>query len=118
MKTIETNTMISKDRILTLQLPRDIQPGQHHILVVISEKPFESLAETPLKIESVQQIITSDPEVMGGTPVFVGTRVPSQTLIDYLKGGESINDFLEGFPTVSKEQVIAFLEKEPKQFNF
>lgn len=55
-------------------------------------------------------IITSSPEVMSGTPVFAGTRVPVQTLLDYLKAGESIDDFLEGFSTVSREQVIAFLE--------
>ena len=56
-------------------------------------------------------IITASPDVMGGTPVFAGTRVPVQTLLDYLKGGESIGDFLEGFPTVRREQVIAFLEQ-------
>jgi uncharacterized protein (DUF433 family) len=55
--------------------------------------------------------ITSSFDVMGGTPVFAGTRVPVQTLIDYLKGGESIADFLEGFPTVKREQVFAFLEE-------
>ncbi|TMA88933.1 MAG: DUF433 domain-containing protein [Deltaproteobacteria bacterium] len=48
---------------------------------------------------------------MGGTPVFAGTRVPVQTLIDYLEGSETIDDFLEGFPTVSREQVFAFLEE-------
>ncbi len=48
---------------------------------------------------------------MGGTPVFRGTRVPVQTLLDYLKSGDSILDFLEGFPTVTKEQVITFLEE-------
>ena len=48
---------------------------------------------------------------MGGTPVFRGTRVPVETLIDYLEGGDSIDDFLDGFPTVSREQVIAFLEE-------
>jgi uncharacterized protein (DUF433 family) len=56
------------------------------------------------------QIISISPDVMGGTPVFAGTRVPIQTLLDYLEGGESIEDFLEGFPTVSREQVVAFLE--------
>lgn len=60
-------------------------------------------------------IITASPDIMGGTPVFAGTRVPVQTLLDYLKGGESIDDFLEGFPTVSKEQVIAFLEEAEEQ---
>ncbi len=48
---------------------------------------------------------------MGGTPVFAGTRVPVQTLIDYLEGGDSIDDFLEGFPSVRREQVISFLEE-------
>lgn len=59
-------------------------------------------------------IISTSPEVMGGTPVFAGTRVPVQTLLDYLKTGESINDFLDGFPTVTREQVIAFLEEAGK----
>ena len=48
---------------------------------------------------------------MSGAPCFAGTRVPIQNLIDYLEGGDSIEDFLEGFPTVSREQVIAFLEE-------
>jgi len=52
---------------------------------------------------------------MGGTPVFAGTRVPVQTFIEYIKGGESIDDFLDGFPTVTKEQVIAFLEEAQQQ---
>lgn len=56
------------------------------------------------------EIVSVSAEVMGGTPVFAGTRVPVRTLIEYLEGGESIDDFLEGFPTVTKEQVIAFLE--------
>lgn len=56
-------------------------------------------------------LMMSTPEILGGTPVFNGTRVPIQTLIDYLEGGQSIDEFLEGFPTVSREQVIAFLEE-------
>jgi uncharacterized protein (DUF433 family) len=56
-------------------------------------------------------LITASPDVMSGTPVFAGTRVPVQTLIDYLESGESIDDFLAGFPTVKREQVIAFLEE-------
>ena len=56
-------------------------------------------------------LITRSPDVMGGTPVFAGTRVPVQTLIDYMEGGETLDDFLEGFPTVSREQVVAFLEE-------
>jgi uncharacterized protein (DUF433 family) len=56
-------------------------------------------------------IISRDADVMGGTPVFAGTRVPIQTVLDYLEAGESIDEFLEGFPTVPREQVIAFLEE-------
>lgn len=56
-------------------------------------------------------IISRDPQVMGGTAVFFGTRVPVQTLLDYLEAGDSIDDFLEGFPTVTREQVIAFLKE-------
>ncbi len=52
---------------------------------------------------------------MGGTPVFTGTRVPVQTLLDYLKAGESIDDFLDGFPSATREQVIALLEEAGKQ---
>ena len=62
-----------------------------------------------------ERIITAASDVMGGTAVFVGTRVPVQTLIDYLKGGESIDDFLEGFPAVSREQVLAFLQEAEDQ---
>lgn len=62
-----------------------------------------------------EPIITASPDVMGGTPVFAQTRVPVQTLLDYLKAGESIDDFLEGFPTVTKEQVVAFLEEAEEQ---
>jgi len=58
-----------------------------------------------------EPIATRSPDMMGGTPVFAGTRVPVQTLIDYLEGGDTIDNFLEGFPTVRREQVIAFLEE-------
>ena len=56
-------------------------------------------------------LMTSSPDILGGTPVFAGTRVPVQTLIEYLEGGETIDDFLAGFPTVTHDQVIAFLEE-------
>jgi uncharacterized protein (DUF433 family) len=55
-------------------------------------------------------IVCRSPDVMGGTPVFSGTRVPVQTLLDYLEAGESIDEFLAGFPSVTREQVIEFLE--------
>jgi uncharacterized protein (DUF433 family) len=60
-------------------------------------------------------IISASPDIMGGTPVFTGTRVPAETLLDYLKAGESIDDFLDGFPTVTREQVIALLEEAGKR---
>jgi len=56
-------------------------------------------------------IISTSPDIMSGTPVFTGTRVPVQSLIDCLEAGESIDEFLDGFPTVSRDQVIAFLEE-------
>jgi len=56
-------------------------------------------------------VIVKNPDILGGTPVFRGTRVPIQALFDYLEGGETIEDFLEGFPTVSRESAIAALEE-------
>jgi uncharacterized protein (DUF433 family) len=58
----------------------------------------------------MQSPISIAPDVLGGTAVFAGTRVPVQTLLDYLEAGESIDDFLEGFPSVKREQIVAFLE--------
>lgn len=56
-----------------------------------------------------QQVVSRDPQVMSGALVFAGTRVPVQTLIDYIADGDGLEDFLEGFPTVSREQAIVFL---------
>lgn len=56
-------------------------------------------------------VIVKDPDILGGTPVFRGTRVPIQALFDYLEGGDTLEDFLEGFPTVSREAAIAALEE-------
>jgi len=61
-------------------------------------------------IASLNPVVHSDPEILGGTPVFVGTRVPLRNLIDYLEGGQSLDEFLDDFPSVSREQVIAALE--------
>ncbi|HEY6249771.1 MAG TPA: DUF433 domain-containing protein [Candidatus Angelobacter sp.] len=58
-----------------------------------------------------KQIISASPEIMGGTPVFAGTRVPVQTFFEYINAGESIDSFLEGFPTVKREQVLALLDE-------
>ena len=56
-------------------------------------------------------VIVKDPDILGGTPMFRGTRVPIQTLFDYLEGGETLDEFLEQFPGVSREQAIAALEE-------
>lgn len=55
-------------------------------------------------------VITRDPDILGGTPVFQGTRVPFQSLLDYLEGGQTLNDFLDDFPTVSREAAVLALE--------
>jgi uncharacterized protein (DUF433 family) len=59
----------------------------------------------------MQDAITRDPEIMHGTPVFRGTRVPVQTLFDYIENGDSLNEFLEGFPTISRELAVQVLEE-------
>jgi uncharacterized protein (DUF433 family) len=55
-------------------------------------------------------IIVKDPDILGGTPVFRGTRVPFQALLDYLEGGDTLDEFLDDFPTVSREAAVAALE--------
>ena len=62
----------------------------------------------------MENIIEINKNILGGTPVFKGTRVPVKNLWDYLEGGESIDEFLKGFPSVSKDQVISLLEKAEK----
>jgi uncharacterized protein (DUF433 family) len=59
---------------------------------------------------STENLIERDPEKLGGTPVFTGTRVPIKNLFDYLEGGDSIDVFLDDFPTVSREQALGVLE--------
>jgi uncharacterized protein (DUF433 family) len=61
-------------------------------------------------MDSTKKIVSRDPEVMSGELVFAGTRVEVKTLVDYLKGGHTLDDFLEGFPSVSREQAEAYLE--------
>lgn len=57
-----------------------------------------------------QKLIERDNDILGGVPIFAGTRVPAQTLLDYLEAGETLDEFLDDFPTVRREQVIALLE--------
>ena len=61
-------------------------------------------------MSSVIHVIHSDPDILGGTPVFIGTRVPIKTLLDYLAAGDSLDEFLDHFPSVSRAQAIAALE--------
>jgi len=58
----------------------------------------------------LSQVLHSDPDILGGTPVFVGTRVPVQSLFDYLEGGDTLDEFLRQFPSVQREQAIAALD--------
>jgi uncharacterized protein (DUF433 family) len=62
-----------------------------------------------------KNLVEIDPEKLGGTPVFYGTRVPIQTLFDYLEEGESLNEFLEQFPSVSRDQALAILEESKER---
>jgi uncharacterized protein (DUF433 family) len=62
-------------------------------------------------MNSLNPAIHSDPDIMSGTPVFIGTRVPLQTLLDYLEAGDPLDEFLEDFPTVSRELAINALEQ-------
>ena len=63
-----------------------------------------------MNARSLKGVVHSDPEIMGGVPVFVGTRVPVESLFDHLKAGDSIDVFLDGFPSVKREQVLNVLE--------
>ena len=63
-----------------------------------------------ITMTSTLRVVHSDPDILGGTPVFVGTRVPMKTLLDYLEAGDSLDEFLNHFPSVHREQAIAVLE--------
>jgi uncharacterized protein (DUF433 family) len=62
-------------------------------------------------VAASKAVVHSDPEILGGTPVFVGTRVPFQTLLDYLEAGDPLDEFLDDFPTVTRELAITALEQ-------
>lgn len=66
----------------------------------------------------MNRVVTIDPEIQSGEPVFSGTRVPVKNLFDYLKGGDTIDDFLEGFPSVSRGQVLELLNLAEHTFTF
>ena len=60
---------------------------------------------------TISSVVHSDPDILGGTPVFVGTRVPVRTLLDYLAAGDTLEEFLDHFPSVSREQAVAVLSQ-------
>jgi uncharacterized protein (DUF433 family) len=64
-----------------------------------------------MKMEIETQVISRSPDIMSGAPVFAGTRVPVQTIVDYLAGGHSLEEFLDDFPTVRREQAVELLER-------
>jgi len=61
-------------------------------------------------MRDLSKVVQRSPGILGGTPVFTGTRVPIQTMLDYLEAGDRLDDFLEQFPTVTRDQAVAFLE--------
>ena len=83
----------------------------------MSREPRLPASECQGNIDTVklESVIHSDPEILGGAPVFVGTRVPVRSLFDHLEAGDSFDDFLEGFPSVRREQVIAVLEESRRE---
>lgn len=84
-------------------------------LPLIRRLPYAaSTRYDPDSVMTLIDIVHSDPEILGGTPVFVGTRVPVRILLDYLEGGEPLEEFLENYPSVSREQAVGFLEEAGK----
>lgn len=78
--------------------------------VVAINAPAELESQTGVPMPSLASVIHSDPEILGGTPVYQGTRVPLRNLIDYLERGHSLGEFLDAFPSVSRQQAVAALE--------
>jgi uncharacterized protein (DUF433 family) len=86
------------------------RPGRapHRCCYTVS-RARSGIEKDPMK--HTESVIQSDLDIMGGTPVFVGTRVPFQTLLDYLESGQPLAEFLDDFPTVSRDQAVAALEQ-------
>jgi uncharacterized protein (DUF433 family) len=104
-----------EDRVEELDWPGGVGGCEsvHRVSKIVDNKVAKTAQSCyfgNMTVKDLKGIVQSDPEILGGTPVFVGTRVPLQNLIDYLEGGESIDDFLDGFPSVKREQVIAVIE--------
>ena len=93
---------------------RDAQPAPKPALRRASSKPVASVPQrfrcTISQMVMLETIVQVDPEILGGTPVFRGTRVPVKNLLDYLVAGDTLDRFLDDFPTVKREQAVAALE--------
>ena len=85
-------------------------------VVMISLKASRGTTKAGWEPMSTTQVVHSHPEIMSGTPVFVGTRVPVQALVDFLEEGDTIDSFLDSFPTVTREQAVAFIEQAAQLF--
>jgi len=89
-----------------------MQPNFHHGL--LGSQGFRlavySKAAEEISMPTKPSVVHSDPEILSGTPVFIGTRVPVQSLFDYLEGGDTVDEFLRQFPSVKRDQAIAALE--------
>jgi uncharacterized protein (DUF433 family) len=83
--------------------------GTYHFQQLLQNQPL-LLVMSRDRSASAKRVVSRDPDVLSGELVFTGTRVPVQTLIDYLKAGETLDRFLDGFPTVEREQAEAYLE--------
>src|SRR5439155_23929626 len=88
-------------------------PGSPHLTRIGRQKAYRPSLWRPAMTSS-DDVIVKNPQIMGGAPVFRGTRVPLQALFDYLEGGETLEEFLDGYPSVSREMAIRALE-EAKQ---
>lgn len=89
---------------------------QHECLVVRNREPRHATKQVALysevqeRMPNTDPVVHSDPDILSGAPVFVGTRVPVQSLFDYLEGGDTLDEFLRQFPSVRRDQAIAALE--------
>lgn len=96
-------------------MPRAYRAGGEVIHSVGQHKKRQVSAASLVSAKELGEIVHSDPNIMGGTPVFAGTRVPLQNLVDYLEAGSSVDDFIEAFPTVKRDHIRAVIEAGKKK---
>ena len=102
----------SDHRIEFAQVNRHPDVTYSRLINGLAGVPFVgTIAGGDVTMTTNSSVVHSDPDILGGTPVFVGTRVPVRTLLDYLAAGDTLEEFLDHFPTVSREQAVAVLEQ-------